>query len=45
MKGEPALTQQYEKRFVEAVGRLKNYGEGAENSDAYRVGLVRTVKT
>ena len=45
MKGEPALSQQYEKRFVEAVTRLKNYGEGVENTDAYRTGLVRTART
>lgn len=45
MKGEPALSQQYEKRFVEAVTRLKNYGEGVENTDAYRMGLVRTTRT
>jgi len=45
MKGEQDLLQLYERRFVESIGRLKNYGEGVENTDAYREGLVRVRKT
>jgi len=45
MKGEVDLSQQYQTRFVEAINRLKNYGEGVENSDAYREGLVRIQKS
>ena len=45
MKGEADLLQQYEQRFVESIARLKNYGEGMENTDAYRTGLVRVPKT
>jgi hypothetical protein len=45
MKGEPDVAQVYEQRFVEAIARLKNYGEGMENTDAYREGLVRVRKT
>lgn len=41
MKGEPELLKQYGERFVEAVMRLKNLGEGRENIDAYRDGLIR----
>lgn len=44
MKGEPTIIQLYEKRFVEAVTRLKIYAEGVENTDAYRVGLTRVQK-
>ena len=42
MKAEADMLTQYSQRFVEAVARLKNYGEGRENADAYREGLVRT---
>lgn len=41
MKGEDALQQKYENRFIESVSRLKNIGEGRENIDAYRDGLTR----
>lgn len=41
MKGEPDLLNLYNQRFNESLGRLKNYGEGRENEDAYRDGLVR----
>jgi hypothetical protein len=43
MKGEEALIAQYDKRFNEALARLKNYGEGREDIDAYRDGLIRVV--
>lgn len=41
MKGEPDLLNLYNQRFNESLGRLKNYGEGRENEDAYRDGLIR----
>lgn len=41
MKGEPDLLNLYNQRFNESLGRLKNYGEGRENEDAYRSGLIR----
>jgi hypothetical protein len=41
MKGEPDLMQNYDKRFMEAVVALKNFGEAKEITDAYRTGLVR----
>lgn len=43
MKGEADLLQLYNNRFLESLNRLKNFGEGRENTDAYRDGLV-TVK-
>jgi|TARA_R100001079_G_scaffold81913_1_gene45310 hypothetical protein len=45
MKGEPDLIQQYEKRFVDQITRLKDYGEARENEDAYRQGLPRAQRT
>lgn len=44
MKGEQDVMAGYEKRFNESVARLKNYAEGVENTDAFRVGLVTTAK-
>ena len=41
MKGEQDVLAVYSQRFTEAVARLKNLGEGFENQDAYRDGLVR----
>ena len=41
MKGETDLLALYNQRFVEALTRLKNYGEGREETDAYRDGLIR----
>jgi hypothetical protein len=41
MKGDDALQQRYENRFLESVSRIKNIGEGRENVDAYRDGLTR----
>ena len=45
MKGEADVMAMYQNRFVEAAQRLKNYGEGVENTDAYRTGLVRIPKS
>ena len=44
MKGETDLLQLYTARFTEAISRLKIYGEGQENTDAFREGLVRVPK-
>ena len=45
MKGESDLIQQYEKRFMDQLTRLKDYGEARENSDAYTDGLPRSPRT
>jgi len=45
MKGETDVFQNYTQRFQEAMSRLKNYGEGMENIDAYREGMVRIPRT
>lgn len=45
MKGEPDLLNLYNQRFAEALTRLKNYGEGREDTDAYRDGLIRVKAT
>ena len=45
MKGEQDLLNVYNQRFAEALTRLKNFGEGRENSDAYRDGLVKVRPT
>ena len=45
MKGEADVLQIYSERFQEAIIRLKTYGEGFENTDAYRTGLRRVPKT
>ena len=45
MKGEPDLIQQYEKRFMDQLTRLKDYGEARENTDAYSEGLPKTQRT
>jgi len=41
MKGDDALLQFYNNRFLESLNRLKNFGEGREDVDAYRDGLIR----
>lgn len=41
MKGEQDLIAMYDKRFNESIVRLKNFGEGREEIDAYRDGLIR----
>ena len=45
MKGEADVLKLYSDRFTEAISRLKTYGEGFENTDAYRTGLRRVPKT
>jgi len=44
MKGEADVLQQYEKMFAEAIGRLKNFGEALEVTDAYRQGMLMRQK-
>ena len=41
MKGEPDIMVNYEKRFQEAVQRLKVFSEGKNTKDNYRTGPVR----
>lgn len=45
MKGDADLLNLYNQRFAEAMTRLKNFGEGRENIDAYRDGLIRVKAT
>lgn len=45
MKGDADLLSLYNQRFAEAMTRLKNFGEGRENIDAYRDGLIRVKAT
>lgn len=40
MKGEADIIQNYTLQFQESIGRLKNYGEAIEDTDAYRTGLI-----
>jgi len=44
MKGEADIIQNYTLQFQESIGRLKNYGEAVEDTDAYRTGLVMREK-
>lgn len=41
MRMEPDTVAQYEKLYVQAIGLLKNYGEGKLRSDVYRSGQPR----
>ena len=45
MKGDPNLMQLYNQRVMEALGRLKNLGEGQETTDQYRSGTLRIQRT
>ena len=45
MKGEADMVAVYEKRFAEEISRLKDLGETRENSDAYRQGFPRQMRT
>ena len=40
MKGEADMLAQYEKRFVEALQSLKQFGESKEVMDMYRNGKI-----
>jgi hypothetical protein len=41
MKGEPDLMQLYDAKFKEALGLLKNLGDGKQRGDAYQDGQVK----
>lgn len=41
MKGEPDIMQVYQARYDEAMGLLKQLGDGKDRQDAYRSGQVR----
>lgn len=41
MKGEPDLMQLYDAKFKEALGLLKNLGDGKQRGDAYLDGQVK----
>lgn len=41
MKGEPDMVQLYQTMYVQAVGLLKNLGDGKLRQDAYRSGQFR----
>lgn len=41
MKGEQDLVQQYQQLYVQAIGLLKQLGDGKLRQDAYRDGQVR----
>jgi len=45
MKGEQDVLAMYEKRFEEALMRLKDLAEARENNDAYRKGLPNKGRT
>jgi len=45
MKGEDDMTQRYDARYQEALGLLKQLGDGKNRQDAYRSGQVRVKVT
>ena len=45
MKGEPDLVALYERLFVQALGLLKNLGDGKLREDAFRSGQLRVPVT
>ena len=45
MKGDADLMQQYEKRYMESISRLKTLGEGDNTVDTYRDDVVRVERT
>ena len=45
MKGEPDLISLYQQRFLQALARLKNLGEGDNTVDNYRDDVVRVQRT
>jgi hypothetical protein len=45
MKGEANLISLYNSRFMEALSRLKNLGEGLEPSTDYRDGRLRVPRS
>jgi len=45
MKGDANLMQEYEKRYMESISRLKTLGEGDNTVDTYRDDVVRVERT
>ena len=45
MKGETDVITNYINQFNSSLDRLKNFGEAVEETDAYRVGLIRRKKS
>ena len=45
MKGDTDLMNQYEKRYMESISRLKTLGEGDNTVDTYRDDVVRVQRT
>jgi len=45
MKGEPDLVALYERLFLQAIGLLKNLGDGKLREDAFRSGQLRVPVT
>ena len=45
MKGDMDLMNQYEKRYMESISRLKALGEGDNTVDTYRDDVVRVQRT
>jgi len=45
MKGETDVITNYINQFNSSLERLKNFGEAVEETDAYRVGLIRRKKS
>jgi len=45
MKGEEDLTAQYEAKYQESLGLLKQLGDGKDRQDTYRTGQVRVKVT
>jgi hypothetical protein len=41
MKGEQDINAEYQKRYTEAMGMLKQLGEGKNRQDMYRTPQVR----
>lgn len=41
MKGDPAITKDYEDHYAKALGSLKLYSAGRQRGDAYRFGQFR----
>jgi hypothetical protein len=41
MKGEKDMVDLYQNRYIQAIGLLKNLGDGKQRMDAYRDGQVR----
>ena len=41
MKGEADLIQEYERKYMAAISRVKNFGDALEQDDEYKRGVIR----